>query len=465
MHCETHNATFFMMNKHNIAGGIWLIDSEYAQGYLPLVTNYLKGNNRNLAKTLTSPDELTDRNSVQLLIPTAGVYEISEYAERRRPETAPQNSIAVIDIADVITKYDQDCGPAGMVTKSAILKRCYATNNIDAIVLRIDSGGGEGYAMFHMIEAISERNKPVYAFVSDFACSAAYGIASACDSIYVNMDLAKVGSIGAYTTLLDYKKYFERQGVKIHEIYAAQSRDKNIEFKETVKGNYEPLRAMLSVFTQKFIDNVAENRKSKLSADSKKWNTGKTMYANEAMTIGLVDKISTWAGMIADIETNITNNNSKPMNTQPLNLNAVLNVESLESTTDGVYLNEVQIATIDAELASRETAVTNANNERAAAIAAQQKAEQDLAAAVTAQQTAEQSLATAQEQATTDLTAKDEKIAELNAQIATLQGTAGGSSRRIVTSTDNNAGGNHGEMQEFFESIGNARQLFDSLPE
>lgn len=458
MHCETHNATFFMMNKHNIAGGIWLIDSEYAQGYLPLVANYLKGNTRNQVKTLSTPDELTDRNSVQLLIPTAGIYEISEYAERRRPETAPQNSIAIIDIADVITKYDQDCGPAGMVTKSAILKRCYATNNIDAIVLRIDSGGGEGYAMFHMMETIAERNKPVYAYVSDFACSAAYGIASSCDAIYVNMDLAKVGSIGAYTTLIDYRNYFERQGVKIHEIYAAQSRDKNIEFKEAVKGNHEPLRAMLNVFTQKFIDNVAANRKGKLAEDSKTWNTGKTMYAKDAISIGIVDKIATWAGMIAEIETNITNNNSQPMKTQPLNLNALLNVPSLESTTEGVYLNEDQIAVIDNELANRETAVTEANNEKAAAIAAQQKAEQDLAAA---QQKASEDLGAVN----TTLTEKEREVTELKAQVAVLQGSAGGKDRRIVTETDNNNGGTQSNMEEFYESIGNARELFNLLPE
>ena len=447
-----------MMNKHNIAGGIWLIDSEYAQGYLPLVTNYLKGNTRNIVQVPAKPDELTDRNSVALLIPQAGIYEISEYAERRRPEAAPQNSIAIIDITEVITKYDQDCGPAGMVTKANILKRCYSANNIDAIVLRIDSGGGEGYAMFHMREAIAERNKPVYAFVSDFACSAAYGIASSCDGIYVNMDLAKVGSIGAYTTLLDYRKHFERQGVKIHEIYAAQSRDKNIEFKEAIKGNYDPLRAMLSVFTQKFIDGIASDRKSKLSDDQKLWNTGKTMYAKDALSIGLVDKICTFAQMVADIETNITNNNSQPMKTQPLNLNAVLKVPSLESTNEGVYLNEDQVATIDTELANRETAVTNANKEKADAIAAQQKAEQDLAAA---QQKATEELATVNQ----TLSEKETEIAELTGQVATLKASAGKEPRRIVTEADGHASATEGSMQEFFESIDSARELFNSLPE
>ena len=447
-----------MMNKHNIAGGIWLIESKYAQGYLPLVTNYLKGNNRTQAIVHADPNKLTDRNSVELLIPSAGIYEISEYGERRRPETAPQNSIAVIDIADVITKYDQDCGPAGMVTKANLLKRCYATNNIDAIVLKIDSGGGEGYAMFHMCEAIAEKNKPVYAFVSDFACSAAYGIASSCDAIYVNMDLAKVGSIGAYTTLIDYRKYFERQGVKIHEIYAAQSSDKNIEFKEAVKGNYEPLRAMLNVFTAKFIDMVAENRKAKLSSDSKTWNTGKTMYANDALKIGLVDKIATWAGMIADIESNITNNNSQPMKTQPLNLNAVLNVESLESRNEGVYLNESQIEAIDTELAARQTAVTNANTEKDAAIAAQQNAEQALTAA---QEKATNDLAAVN----TTLTEKQNEITALQQQVETLKGSSGSESRRIVTEVDGDGGTTLNNMQEFGESIENARALYKSLPE
>jgi predicted nucleic acid-binding Zn-ribbon protein len=162
--------------------------------------------------------------------------------------------------------------------------------------------------------------------------------------------------------------------------------------------------------------------------------------------------------MVADIETNITNNNSQPMKTQPLTLNAVLKVPSLESTTEGVYLNEDQVATIDTELANRETAVTNANKDKTDAIAAQQKAEQDLAAA--------------QEKATNELAAvnqtlseKETEIAELTAQVATLKGSAGKEPRRIVTEADGNASTTEGNMQEFFESIDNARELFNSLPE
>lgn len=453
MHCENYNATFFMMNRHNIASGIWLIDSEYAQGYLPLVTNFLKGNNRNQLIEAKSVPELTERNSIKIFNPTSGIYNISEYGDRVKPESAPQNSIAVIDIADVITKYDQDCGPAGMVTKSNLLKRCYQTNNIDAIVLKIDSGGGEGYAMFHLCETIAERNKPVYAFVSDFCASAAYGIASGCDSIYVNMDLAKVGSIGAYTTLIDYKNFFERQGVKIHEIYAAQSKDKNIEFKEAVKGNYAPMQKMLTVFTEKFITMVYDNRKDKLKADKKVWNTGKTMYASEAIEIGLMDKIATWDEALNEIESNIKINNSQPMKKQPLNLNSVLNVEQLESTTEGVYLNEQQISTIDEHLSNQLELVQTANTEKTNAETAKQTAETEKAEV-------EEKLNTAN----ADITAKQTRINELELQVENLKNNAGGDSRRVVKEVESN-GGEQNDNDAFMNNLENARNLYKLLPD
>ena len=449
-----------MLNKHNIAGGIWLMTRDYAQDHLPLVVNYLKGNTRAIAPAIAPlGEELNGRNSVLCLSPVAGVYPISEYGEAVKPENAPQGSIAIIEIEDVITKYDQDCGPAGMVTKANILKRCYKTRNIDAIVLKIDSGGGEGYAMFHMAEAIAERNKPVYAFVSDFAASAAYGIASACDDIYCNMDLAKVGSVGAYITLLDYRKFFEKQGVNILEIYADQSKKgKNIEFREALNGNLKPLTEMLNTFTDKFINMVSDNRGDRLTGDSKTWMSGNIFYAKDAITTGLIDKICCWDDMMAEITTNIQNNNSLPMKKQPINLNAVLGVESLESQKDGIYLNEQQIETVDTELANRESTISTLTEERTAAVAAQQVAENNLTAA--------------QAQAQTDVNAanalvseRDQQIVALNEQVATLQAAAGGGSRRIVTETDDQKGQPKTGIQGFFETVTNAREIYKSLPE
>jgi len=403
-----------MLYKHNILGGIWMIDNEYVANYLPLVTNYLKGDQVKFnSSSSLGREELTDRNSLQLLTPVNGTYKISEYGERAKPENAPENSIAVIEVTDVITKYDQECGPAGMATKSNLLKRCYQNNNIKSIVLKIDSGGGEGYAMMLLNETIQQKNKPVYAFVDDFAASAAYGIASACDKIFCNSAMAMVGSIGTYSTIVDFKGYYEKNGIKLHEIYASASTDKNKDFIEALNGNYEPLRSRINQFNDNFLSLVTKGRGENLKSDNKVWGTGKLYNAKEALKIGLIDEISTFDNMISEIGNNFSTNNkhSVQMKKQPLKVNAVLNVDQLESTDDGVFLNEDQIHSIDAELERQGTEIQNLTTQNS---------------------TATEQLQTAN----TTIEQRDAQIVQLNDQINNLKAGAGASTKGIVTETD-----------------------------
>ena len=128
--------------------------------------------------------------------------------------------------------------------KSNILERCYANKNIKGVVLKIDSGGGSGDAMRLMADTISDRNKPVVAFIDDNACSAAYGIASGCDIVVANSNTAYVGSIGTYISIADYTEYLKKEGISIIEVYATASKDKNIEVREALKGNVAPVRKL-----------------------------------------------------------------------------------------------------------------------------------------------------------------------------------------------------------------------------
>jgi hypothetical protein len=123
----------------------WLIEKRYAQGFFPVVLKMLN------AETPTAePDDKKDvaKFSYNFSTDTSSinVYPVSEFGESAPPEEAPANSVALIDLKGPITKYDQWCGGAGTETKSNILQRCMANPNIVAVVLDIDSGGGDGGA-------------------------------------------------------------------------------------------------------------------------------------------------------------------------------------------------------------------------------------------------------------------------------------------------------------------------------
>ena len=276
-----------------------MIEPGFAANYLPLVTDYLSGKRLQPQARISSDEiELTDRNGIKMAIIKNGTYSISEYGRYGAPEDAPENSIAIIHITDAITKQDQECGPSGMVTKSNLMKRCYGNSRIKAIALVIDSGGGEGYAMRMMNQTIGERNKPVAAFIDDFACSAAYGIASACDFVIANSTMARIGSIGTYMTIADYADYYKQKGIKLTEIYASASKDKNNDYFEAIKGNVEPIRNVCNQFNEVFLSIVENNRSGKLTAERKDWGTGKVYFAQEAADLGLIDGIDTFENFL-----------------------------------------------------------------------------------------------------------------------------------------------------------------------
>jgi signal peptide peptidase SppA len=275
-----------------------MIEEGYASNYLPLLAAYLQGKPAEVKSSLGDGREYTSQNGVLFAAVRNGAYAISEYGNHASPEAAPDDSVAIVSITGPITKHDQYCGPAGMKTKSDLLARCYENPKIKGIVLTIDSGGGEVYAGRTMMQTIARRNKGVVAFVDDFACSAAYGIAAACDSVTLNSEIARVGSIGTLITIADYTEYYKKLGINLIEIYASLSTDKNRDYAEAIKGNREPLQKVCDVFNKGFIAHIADCRKGKISEDQSLWNTGKVFFAKEAVKLGLADEIASLDNVI-----------------------------------------------------------------------------------------------------------------------------------------------------------------------
>lgn len=274
-----------MLSLHKIINGVWMIEESSAAAYLPYVTDFIQHPvapraARQPEKFLSLYNGRDSRSMVDNL------------------NDAPEDSVAVINISGAITKHDQECGPDGMVSKASILSSCFASENIKGVILKIDSGGGEGSGMRAMCEALSLKNKPVIAFIDDMACSAAYGIASGCDYIVAGSALSQVGSIGTYLTIADYEKYYEKQGIKLTEIYATLSSDKNKPYHEALKGNLEPLRSLADRFNEDFLSMIEKNRADKLSDSRKVWGTGKVWFAEDALKIGLIDEINTFSNTL-----------------------------------------------------------------------------------------------------------------------------------------------------------------------
>jgi hypothetical protein len=114
--------------------------------------------------------------------------------------------VATIPVTGVIARYmnvfQQISGGTSIQSLATDLQECLENPAVKAIVLEIDSPGGQVAGVGEIANRIFAARgvKPVVAYVSNQGCSAAYYIASACERV-VMAPSAMVGSIGTILTL------------------------------------------------------------------------------------------------------------------------------------------------------------------------------------------------------------------------------------------------------------------------
>lgn len=288
-----------------IMNGFWMMEQKSAQSYIPLISNLIQGNLQIDPAIDFAAERL--KNKTRFISLENEIFTISDYGRYNSPAEAPENSIALMQLHGAITYHDQSCGPAGMSTKSSIVNQISLNKNILALVIDIRSGGGELYASSKFVRAISDLQIPVIAFIEDLAASAAYQIAASCDWIVANTPQAQIGSVGTYVTIADFEKALEMAGIKLTEIYATKSIDKNQDYKEALKGNTSKILESVDFVNESMIAEIQNNREGKL-VDEKIWGTGKVFFAEEALKNGMIDEISSFNDMIQSLAYSLTTN-------------------------------------------------------------------------------------------------------------------------------------------------------------
>lgn len=219
------------------------------------------------------------------------VFEMfDEKGNSRAPEERFDNGLAQVHMVGPMFKYGSWFW-WGADEYAEMIDYALRDKRIKGIVLKIDSPGGEIGAINTLIKAIEGRNKPVVT-LADNAHSAAMWLAAATDHIMANDPIGgSFGSIGVYSSFMDFKEYYEELGIKIHNIYAKESDAKNYEFEQALEGNYEPFQDnILSPLATSFQEAIKAGR-PKLKANEPGILSGKTFYTADALKLGLIDSI------------------------------------------------------------------------------------------------------------------------------------------------------------------------------
>jgi protease IV len=152
----------------------------------------------------------------------------SRYEKTFRPDMASRNEIAVIVAEGAIvpgSSNEQTEPLVGADTYIKEIRRARKNDRVKAIVLRVNSPGGEYQAsdMIWREIKLAAETKPVIASMGDFAASGGYYISMACDTIVAQPETI-TGSIGIFGLMFDMSDFFEHKlGITFEEVKTGEN--------------------------------------------------------------------------------------------------------------------------------------------------------------------------------------------------------------------------------------------------
>ncbi len=260
-----------------------------------------------LIDAIITPDEL-DKKLTELL---PGIRFDPEYRPRgyRQGRWGERRKIAVVPVIGSISGGKSRSDPlglqeiAGAETVVRALKAAEEDPAVEAIVVRVDSGGGDGLASDLMYRAVLEakKKKPVVASMGDVAASGGYYAAMGADEVFASTTTV-TGSIGVFLIKPAVKGLAEKLGVKRETIVRGESANLLDIYQPWSPADRERAQKWVDAFYDGFITEVSKSRHlAKEQVDT--LARGRVWSGEDAKARGLVDTLGGFAQAIESART------------------------------------------------------------------------------------------------------------------------------------------------------------------
>ena len=262
-----------------------------------------------LIDTIATRDQVRDR-----LIELVGEDEdshsyhrvsVDDYLEAeggdRKGEKAKGDLVGVVVARGMILGGSQPPGKIGGDSTSALLRQARQDENIKAIVLRVDSGGGSAFAseiIRRECQLAKDQGKPVVISMGSVAASGGYWISMASDEIWAHPTTV-TGSIGIFGMFPTYQKPLAKylgmrvDGVGTTSLAGAIRPDRELD-PEVGK----IIQSIINKGYDEFITLAAEAR-GVTPEDIDRIAQGRVWSGEDAHSLGLVDQLGTLDDAIA----------------------------------------------------------------------------------------------------------------------------------------------------------------------
>ncbi len=271
---------------------------------LPEAIDDAQGDLAKIALTSHLVDQLATRDQAREILIAKGVPDKAKHSFRQvhwrdyhalaHSAALPdlRASVAVIVAEGEIVGGEQSAGTVGGESTAALLREAREDDNVKAVVLRVNSPGGEVFASEQIrreVELIKQAGKPVVASMGDVAASGGYWISMDADEIFAQ-PATITGSIGIFGLFVTIPETLEKIGVHIDGVGTTP-----------LAGAFDPRRpldpsvakviqSVINKGYRDFIGRVAAAR-GKQPAEIDQVARGRVWTGRQALDRGLVDKL------------------------------------------------------------------------------------------------------------------------------------------------------------------------------
>jgi len=221
--------------------------------------------------------------------------ELGKYMSASVPREKPRRAkdrIAVIYAQGTILPGEGDETTIGSEGVSSTIRKARNDENVKAIVLRVNSGGGSALASEVILREVllAKAEKPIVASFGDVAASGGYYIACGADKIVASPSTI-TGSIGVISRIPNMQKFFNNKlGITFDEV-------KTNEFSDFIPFT-RPMNAQEIKIMERMTDNIYEvfithvaNGRNMTIEEVDEVGQGRIWIGTDALEIGLVDQL------------------------------------------------------------------------------------------------------------------------------------------------------------------------------
>ncbi|MFL5262244.1 MAG: signal peptide peptidase SppA [Anaeromyxobacteraceae bacterium] len=230
--------------------------------------------------------------------------------DRSPPRAAQQwgarNAIALIRVEGTIASGKSRTEPlgsggiAGAETIASLVKSAADDASVVAIVLRVDSPGGDGTAsdlIWREVMEARRKGKPVVVSMGDLAASGGYLVAVAGDVVLAEPSTL-TGSIGVFSVKPDFSGLLQKLGVNVVTLKRGAHADAMSATRAWTPEERKLAEGQIQAFYELFLGRVAAGRKLERSA-VEGLAGGRVWTGAQALQRGLVDRLGTLEDALA----------------------------------------------------------------------------------------------------------------------------------------------------------------------